>query len=42
MEKHLELLEKWEGLAKDIAGDPDKFAAKLQSEIYSKIDVSKF
>jgi TRAP-type C4-dicarboxylate transport system substrate-binding protein len=42
MDKHLELLGKWEGLAKDIAGDTDKFAAKLQSEIYSKIDVSTF
>ena len=38
IEKHLELLKKWEGLVDDIAGDADKFAAMLQSEIYSKID----
>jgi TRAP-type transport system periplasmic protein len=42
MDKHLELLGKWEGLAKDIAGDPEKFATKLQSEIYAKIDPVKF
>jgi TRAP-type C4-dicarboxylate transport system substrate-binding protein len=40
--KHLELLAKWEGLSKEIGGDPAKFSAKLQSEIYSKIDPLKF
>jgi TRAP-type C4-dicarboxylate transport system substrate-binding protein len=41
IDKHLELIRKWEGLAKDIGGDPDKFAAALQSEIYAKIDPLK-
>ena len=42
IEKHLELLAKWEGLSKDIGLDPAKFAAKLQSEIYSKIDPLRY
>jgi TRAP-type C4-dicarboxylate transport system substrate-binding protein len=42
IETHLRLLAKWEGLSKEIGGDPAKFAAKLQSEIYSKIDPLKF
>jgi TRAP-type C4-dicarboxylate transport system substrate-binding protein len=42
IDKHLALLAKWEGLSKEIGGDPAKFAAKIQSEIYSKIDPLKF
>jgi TRAP-type transport system periplasmic protein len=36
--KHLELLKKWEALTAGLDGDVDKFAALLQSEVYSKIN----
>lgn len=42
IETHLRLLAKWEALSKEIGGDPAKFAAKIQSEIYSKIDPLRF
>jgi TRAP-type C4-dicarboxylate transport system substrate-binding protein len=36
--KHLDLLKKWEGLTAGLNGDVDRFAALLQSEVYSKIN----
>jgi TRAP-type C4-dicarboxylate transport system substrate-binding protein len=42
IEKHLELLKKWENLTKDIGQDQDKFAALLRSEVYSKLDPEKW
>ena len=42
VDRFAELVEKWNGIVKDVKGDPDALAKRLDEEVWSKIDYAAY